>query len=447
MTQVRAMPADPGPAGWDAILPKRAACVALTGSLSADYLIIGAGFAGLSAARRIMQLEPDARVIILEGRKVAEGPAGRNSGFMIDLPHDLASDDYAGESSDEDHRQTVLNRSAIRFAQDAVAEYAMPDEALVACGKINAAATAKGIKHNLDYTRHLDTLGEAYKLLDAADMRKLTGIEYYQGGLWTPGTVMLQPALYIRGLADGLVRHPTLQLFEQSPVNSLEKQAGGWLTKTARGSVQAAKVILAVNGLVQDFGFYQRRLMHMFTYASMTRALTTEECRKLGGEPDWGFTPADPLGTTVRRISGTGGHRLIIRNRATYDPSMVVSDRRMVSVAKTHRQSFAARFPMLRGVTMEHCWGGRLCLSLNGVAALGEVDEGLYSACCQNGLGTAKGTVAGIISAEQVCGVPETLLPEYRVEAEPKQLMPEPFMWLGANGVMRWKEALAGREL
>jgi glycine/D-amino acid oxidase-like deaminating enzyme len=84
---------------------------------------------------------------------------------------------------------------------------------------------------------------------------------------------------------------------------------------------------------------------------------------------------------------------------------------------------------------------------LNGVAALGELDEGLYSACCQNGLGTAKGTVAGIISAELAVGAVETLLPDYRPEAEPKKLMPEPLMWLGVNGYLRWKEFRAGREL
>ena len=45
-----------------------------------------------------------------------------------------------------------------------------------------------------------------------------------------------------------------------------------------------------------------------------------------------------------------------------------------------------------------------LCLSLNNVYAQGEVEEGIYSACCQNGLGTAKGTAIGIVVAEQASG-------------------------------------------
>ncbi len=439
------LPLDPGPAGWNEILPAWSPHAALTENVAADFLVIGAGFAGLSAVRRLQQLQPDARIVLLEASTVANGPAGRNSGFMIDLPHDLTSDDYAG-SADHDRSQTAMNRAAIRFAQAVQADYALPEEALTPVGKTNAAATAQGMQQNAAYARHLEALGEPYRLLDAADMRALTGIRYYQGGLWTPGTVMLQPALYIRGLATGLLQLASLRLFEHTPVLSLQRKDSHWQATTPQGSVAAPQVILAVNGLVERFGYFRRRLLHVFTYASMSRALTGRECQQLGGEPRWAFTPADPMGTTVRRISGIGGDRIVVRNRFTYDPRMEVPAARLARVAQDHRLAWRARFPMLAEVGMDYCWGGRLCLSLNGVAALGEVEEGLYSACCQNGLGTAKGTVAGIIAAEQASQASDTLLPDYQPEALPKKLWPEPLMWLGANGYLRWKEWRAGRE-
>lgn len=445
MTTIRTMPPDQGTAAWDALLPPRQAYAELSEQQQADFLVIGAGFAGLSAARRLQQLQPNARITVLEGRKVAQGPAGRNSGFMIDLPHELTSDDYAGESAEQDRRQTALHRSAIRFAQDAVNEYAMPAETMVLSGKVNAAATAKGMHHNTQYAQHLTNLGEAYRLLTADDMQALTGTTYYQGGLWTPGTAMLQPALYIRSLAAGLQQRG-LQIFEQSPVQTLNRIAGGWQATTPQGSVQAKTVILAVNGLVEHFGYYTHRLMHIMLYASITRALTTEECKRLGGESTWGLTPADPLGTTVRRISGASGDRIIIRNCAYYDPHTNSPKYRMELVARKHHQTFQARFPMLTDVEMEYAWDGRLCLSRNSVFALGEVDEGVYSACCQNGLGTVKGTVSGIIAAEQAAGASETLLPDYRPEAQPSKLMPEPLMSIGANAYLRWKEFRAGAE-
>ncbi|MEP5088217.1 MAG: FAD-dependent oxidoreductase, partial [Paracoccaceae bacterium] len=81
---IKRLPVDPGPAGWDCLLPDRAPAVALDETLNADWLVIGAGFAGLAATRRLTQLCPTDRIVVLEARRVALGPAGRNSGFMID---------------------------------------------------------------------------------------------------------------------------------------------------------------------------------------------------------------------------------------------------------------------------------------------------------------------------------------------------------------------------
>ena len=443
--KVTRLPTDPGPAAWNDILPAPSRSQPLQTHATCDFLIIGAGFAGLSAARRLRQLHPNAGITVLEARGIAEGPAGRNSGFMIDLPHDLASEDYGGQI-EADQQQTAANRVAIAFAEDAARDYAMPSEAFVLSGKINAAASDKGMLHNLDYADHLSNMGETHELLDAVQMKEISGIDYYRGGLFTPGTAMLQPALYIRELARGL-RAGGVAIFEGSPVVALDRQGQDWIAKTPKGQVAAAKVILAVNGHAQSFGFFKNRLMHVFTYASMTRALTDDEVAALGGAPVWGFTPADPMGTTVRRISGAGGDRIVIRNRFTYDPSMKVSDGRITSVGRDHDRAFAARFPVLAGVLMQYRWGGRLCLSRNNVPAFGEVDTGVFAAVCQNGLGTAKGTLSGLLAADLASGNRSNLLDDMLNLDLPVRLPPEPLSWLGANAVMRWGEFKAGREM
>jgi glycine/D-amino acid oxidase-like deaminating enzyme len=282
-------------------------------------------------------------------------------------------------------------------------------------------------------------------------MQELTGINYYQGGLWTPGTVLLQPALYIRSLADGVAMYSNLYLYENSAVIELTDEGRYedrtlWKAKTMSGSVISPKVILAVNGLIEKFGYFQKRLMHVFTYASMTRQLSTDEVKNLGGQSAWSFTSADPMGSSVRRLSGTGGDRIMVRNRFTYEPSMEVSGSRIMSVSNSHISAFSARFPMLDKVSMEYCWGGRLCLSLNNVFAQGEVAEGLYSACCQNGLGTAKGTAIGVIAAEKAAQATDSAIDNFIDEEPPKKLPPKSLMYLGANGYLRWKEWRAGKE-
>jgi glycine/D-amino acid oxidase-like deaminating enzyme len=207
-------------------------------------------------------------------------------------------------------------------------------------------------------------------------------------------------------------------------------------------------VILAVNGLIESFGFYRRRLMHVNLYASMTRELTAEEVEVLGGEPRWACTPAHPLGTTVRRINGSGGHRILIRNRCTYDPKMRPSPMAIGQVSVDHDRAFRNRFPMLAQVDMEHRWSGRMCLSRTDVWAIRELAENVYSACCQNGLGTTKGTIAGIVAAEMASDQrSDSLIPDYFAEAAPKKLFPEPFMSLGASNYLRFREWRAGKEL
>jgi glycine/D-amino acid oxidase-like deaminating enzyme len=102
---------------------------------------------------------------------------------------------------------------------------------------------------------------------------------------------------------------------------------------------------------------------------------------------------------------------------------------------------------MLKRVAMQYRWGGRLCLSRNNVAAFGEVAPGLFSACCQNGLGTAKGTLAGMMAVELALGLGSDILTDLQAQAAPSKLPPNPIAWLGANATLRWGERQAGCEL
>lgn len=443
---VKKLPRDPGPAAWNVILPPPPPPRPLEEETTADWLVIGAGLAGLAAARRLTVNRPEDSIAVLDAVRVGEGPAGRNSGFMIDLPHDLASADYGG-AVEKDRRQIAANRAAIDVALETARDFGLSGEAIARTGKLNAAASEAGLAQNRSYAEHLEKLGEPYELLDTERMRELTGSDYYIGGIYTPGAAMIQPALYVRGVAAGLLQSNRVRLYENSPVTSLSAEDGVWRAETPRGSVTAPRVILAVNGHAESFGFFARQLMHVFTYASMTRTLDEAEVAAIGGARDWGVLPAHPMGTTVRRISGTGGDRIVVRNRFTYDPSMEVSDTRIATVGRDHDKAFEARFPALRGVEMEHRWGGRLCLARNDVPAFGEVAEGLFAACCQNGLGTVKGTFSGIAAADLACGIESDFTRHQTALPQPESLPPEPLSWIGANAFMRWGEWKAGREL
>jgi glycine/D-amino acid oxidase-like deaminating enzyme len=439
-------PAFRGPAAWNDILPGQDPAITIEADDTADFVIIGAGFAGLSAARRLTQLNPKARVAVLEAARIAESTCARNAGFMIDLPHEIGGQGYSGDGAEKNKAMIALNRKAIGFARGMVEEFDINRHWFDPVGKVNGAATEKADSNNSVYAADLTAIGEPSTRLDQKAMFELTGSRHYYSGLYTPGAVMIQPAGYIRSVVRGL-RNGGVKIFEQSPVLKFERVNDSWIVSTARHKISAGKVILANNGHLESFGFAKQRLMHIFLYASMTVALGNEHLSKLGGQPRWGVTPSDPMGTTMRRIDGPlGGNRIITRTCFSFLPNMLPSEATLQRTAKVHRQKFAERFPDIKDAPMEYTWAGHLCLTRNGVAVMRELDQGLYSACVQNGLGTVRGTLTGIGAAELACGVESAITRHFTAEAEPTLLPPPPISTLGANAYLRYKEWAARPE-
>ena len=199
--------------------------------------MIGGGFAGLSAARRLAQLDPTLRVVVLEAGVVGNGPAGRNSGFIIDLPHEVSSEDYGGDLLQKSRDHVALQRRAVSFATELAAERGLDRDTLDPCGRYNLAITPEGDRHIADYAAQLDRLGEAHTMLDAAAVAGVTGSQAFSSGIYMPGTVIVQPAAYVRALADSLA--PPVRLFENTPAVSFERKGNGWLVRTPRARSRA----------------------------------------------------------------------------------------------------------------------------------------------------------------------------------------------------------------
>lgn len=200
-------------------------------------------------------------------------------------------------------------------------------------------------------------------------------------------------------------------------------------------------MILANNGHLESFGYKRGQLMHIMLNACMTEELSADQIRRLGGQETWGITPADSMGTTVRRISkAQGGNRIVIRQGGYYRPGMQTSASDLRRLEGRMREKFDARFPMLADVRFQYSWSGHLCLSKNGVSVMRELEPALFSACVCNGLGTARGTLMGIAVAELACGRTNDITAFFLAEEDPVKLPPHPFDTIGANVYMRWKE-------
>ena len=88
-------PAYPDQSGFNALLPPRTPYAEAKGDIAADHVVVGAGYTGLAAARRLAELQPQARIMVIEATEVGEGSSGRNSGFAS--PRDLPAGPSAAE--------------------------------------------------------------------------------------------------------------------------------------------------------------------------------------------------------------------------------------------------------------------------------------------------------------------------------------------------------------
>ena len=69
---------------WINDLSPRGNIKTLSSNLDSEWLIIGAGYTGLSAARKLGQLYPNQKIILVDAQLAGEGASSRNSGYLVD---------------------------------------------------------------------------------------------------------------------------------------------------------------------------------------------------------------------------------------------------------------------------------------------------------------------------------------------------------------------------
>ena len=425
--------------GWLQTLPALSAPAPAAGAITADYAVIGAGFAGLAAARRLGELVPERAIALIEAGRIGNNAAGRCSGFAIDQAHNIRAKNFA-DSLDHERAQIALNRSGQDYLRQAVREQGIDCDWREE-GKIHGAASVHGEDMLAAYSRNLDLLEAPYEALDAAQLRETCGTSFYTSGLFTPGTILLQPAALVRGLAATLPEN--VSVYEDSPVVSVDYGKPHRLHTTG-ATVSAQTLVLTNNGFGAGFGFYRQHMVPISTYASLTRVLTAEEAARLGGRESWGIIPADPFGTSVRR---TADGRILIRNIYTYSRSFNPSEAQREWARARHRRSFENRFPMLADMPFDYTWGGPMALSRNGAPIFGKLADGVHGSLICNGVGIARGTICGKLLAEDLCGEDSELLRIMHAAGRPNRNPPAPLLGLGVRLDFARRRARAGREL
>ena len=438
MSKVTSIPADDNTCGWFHLSQSRTAKPSHTGTKHARWVVVGAGFTGLAAARQLALHFPNEEIVLVEAQEVGFGSAGRNAGFAIDLPHDIGADDYIGDI-DTAKISLKLNLAGQSILKTLVEQYQI-DCNLRPSGKYQAAIEDRGVAVLDAYRRGLDKLGQPYQMIEGDDLPSHIGTHFYRKALFTPGTALIQPAALVKGLADSLPGNVTL--YERTAITEVEYGEKTQLIHR-NGRIIADKLLLTNNAFGMRFGFLQGTMLPIFTYASLTRELTAAEQQRLGGKDFWGVIPADPFGTTLRR---THDNRILVRNSFSFNSDGRANQKYLDRYVKRHRESFARRFPMLPEVDFDYTWGGSLAMSRNHEGFFGQLAPNVYGALCCNGLGITRGTITGTLLADWLAGQRSDLIDFLLASPGPNRNPPEPFLSAGVNMNLMWGQHRAGLE-
>jgi glycine/D-amino acid oxidase-like deaminating enzyme len=435
MPAVRRLPVDHDSNGWWGILPPPVATRRLDKDIRVRTAIIGGGICGVSTANRLVELCPDDDICLIEAGHIGNGASGRNAGFLQNLhSHGVP------KSTDILRRNMQLWQAGLSSLRAKVEKWQIKCDWSEA-GRLYAAAGPDGLKHIAEIAATLDILEHDYAWADQNAMSTRIGTRFYARGLQVPGSVLVNPAAMMRGLARNLPAN--VQVYEETAVTGYERTAAGFRITTSNGTVIADRLVLAAGVFLQHFGIATGRFVPMALYASLTNPLSPAKLAELGAGQEFGLLASSENGATVRL---TRDKRLFIRNWFNFNPGATASSQKVNSIAKMHRRALAARWPALADEPFAHSWGGMMAFTRNNGAVFGEYAPGLFAVLTNDVSPMTRGETAGGLLAEHMEGQDSPLLSLQMAMPSGSRLPPRPFLDLGIELKRAHLRLVAGKE-
>lgn len=358
-----------------------------------DVIIVGAGYAGLSAARTLAR--GGRSVIAFDAARIGEGASSRSAGSLGNLPKaKLAQINarYGEEVGREIYREARIARE---FVEQVISEEGIACD-LQTRGRVVAAHSSKAFaKLQAAFPTFRETMG-AVELKTPGQQREEIGSDAFHGVLVVASSATLQPAMLQHGLASAALRAGA-HLAQQCRVTDIRLSNGDFEVIAGGNSYRAAHVILATNAETGRDTAVMRRLRRRLTIVPAF-ALTTEELAP--GVMESVLPKRRSFSDTfqiLHYMAPAGERRLIMSGRAgRSDGDLPTKARRLFSYFKT-------RFPALTGTQVSHCWTGTFALTDDWLPHIG-VEEGMHYmlGCC--GVGVPMSTYLGHRIALKILG-------------------------------------------
>ena len=424
--------------GWIDYKNRRSNIKVLNQNLKCDYLIIGAGFTGLSAARKLGELNKNKKIVMVDSQLAGEGASSRNSGYLVDT---TLNDGFTSDKDLNNYKKkSQIYDLGINVIKKFIENYQV-DCDWNECGKFFASSDLRDEKKALNFSNLLTQLNFENKILYQDDLKKKLGTNFYKIGIYTKGGVLLNPGKLVRSMINALPDN--VSLYENSTLLKWSIKNSKVNCEFEKYQIVSEKIIFCTNGFLSSLGVKKRYSFPITLTASMTRPLNDQEFKSIGEPKEWGVLPIKPMGATVRL---TKDKRILIRNTAELRNPSSMSKEDLNTRAKIHLIGIKKRFPSLPDDIISSSWSGIVCRSGNSSQIFEKIDKNIFVAGCYNGSGIGVGTLFGEQIAIMAEGENSDEISIIKSRKQPNWLPPQPFLNLGIFVRLLFERMIAKNE-
>ena len=404
-----------------------------------DWLIIGAGYTGLSAARKLGQLYPNQKIILVDAQLAGEGASSRNSGYLVDT---TLNDGFTSNKELENYKKkTDIYDLGINVVKKFIDQHQV-DCDWNECGKYFASSKLEDQKILTNFSDTLSKLGFDHNLLSNSKLSKRLGTNFYNIALHTKGGILLHPGKLVRAMIDVLPNN--VYLYENSSLLNWNKNDYVITCNFKNGKIKAKKIIFATNGFLKSLGIKSNYNFPITLTASMTRPLSDEEFKSIREPKEWGVLPVRPMGATIRM---TKDRRILIRNTAEVYNPFKMSKSKLEKRSLKQKIGIKKRFPQLPDDIIQSSWSGIVSRTRNSSQIFEKIDNNIFAAGCYNGSGIGVGTLFGEQIALKASNENTKEIEIIEARNKPTWLPPQPFLNIGVKTRLMYERLRAKSEI
>tara|TARA_B100001142_G_scaffold260264_1_gene262609 strand:+ start:1876 stop:3177 length:1302 start_codon:yes stop_codon:yes gene_type:complete len=425
--------------GWINNIPTRMNINSICKDEECDYLIVGAGYTGLSAARKLSELHSNKKIILIDAQLAGEGASGRNSGYLVDTT--LNDGFTSNKELDSYKKKTDIYKLGIDCVKKFIKEYQV-DCDWTESGKYFASSKINDEKILINFSKTLSKLHFEHNLLFESELSNKLGTSFYKLALYTKGGILLHPGKLVRAMIDTLPKN--IKLYENSTLLNWKKDKGMILCKLKNANIITKKIIFCTNGFLKSLGIKSNYNFPLTLTASMTRPLTNNEFKSIGEPREWGVLPVRPMGATVRM---TKDRRILVRNTAEVFNPFKMKENDIKKRSINQYTSIKKRFPELPTNIIQSSWSGVVSRTRNSSQIFEKIDKNVFVAGCYNGSGIGVGTLFGEQIAIKASNESSSEINLIENNVKPTWLPPEPFLSIGVKTRLMFERLKAKSEI